>query len=314
MKRTIFVLGAAGYIGKSVVQAALSAGWRIKALVRTSASASLITGLGGISVIGDALNIDSWIEETRGCQLIIDLIQPVLPKRLSKRVIQTLARYRIGVTHAIVTALKRLPENDRPLFMNVSGVDDLAPDTEGNISHRSALVKQLKGFAHIGVPVREQVESAEIKALYVYLGTVYGPGKAFAETIVPGLIKRRMPIIGSGSNHLALIYVEDAARAIVHLCGHADKIANGGTWVISDGTVTTQAEFLGGIAAMLNAKQPRRAPRWLASLLAGVVTTEVMTRNSQTDISALQALGFKLSYLDWRSGVPHMLKSLSNSV
>jgi len=311
MKRTIFVLGAAGYIGKSVVQEAVTAGWKVKALVRAPASALLMKGLGAEAVIGDAMNAVSWIEEARGCQLMVDLLQPKLPKRLSRRAIQAVARYRIGVSRAILNALMKLLENERPLFINVSGVDDLAPDADGKISHHSVLVEQLKGFAHIGVPVRKLLDGAGVQAVHVYLGTVYGPGKAFAETVIPGLIRRTMPIIGNGSNRMALIHVEDAARAIVHVCGQRDKMLCGSNCVISDGTATTQAEFMGGIAAMLKAKHPRRVPRFLATLLAGVVTTEVLSRECRTDISALQGLGFKLRYPDWRTGVPAMLDSMA---
>ena len=314
MKQSMFVLGAAGYIGKSVVKQAVAAGWEVKALVRTTTAAAVITGLGGQAVIGDALQIKSWINEARGCRIMLDLIQPKLPKHLSRRSMRAVAAYRLSVTRTVLDGLMQLPESERPLFFNISGVDDLAVDENGYISHRSALVKQLKGFAHIGVPVRQLVESTGLKAIYSYLGTVYGPGKAFAETIVPGLLRRKMPVIGDGENQMALIYVEDAARAIVYLCCQADNIPLGSTWVITDGTATTQAEFLGGIASILKVKPPRRIPYWLAALLAGVVTTEVLTRECKTDISALQGMGFKLNYPAWQSGVPQMLKSLGYSI
>lgn len=314
MKHTILVLGAAGYIGRAVVRQAVAAGWEVKALVRSTAAARSIAEPGVHAVIGDALNVASWIHEGRGCRIMLDLIQPKLPKRLSRCSMQTVAAYRQNVTRTVLDGLKQLAENDRPLFFNISGVDDLAADEDGCISHRSALVKQLKGFAQIGVPVRQLVDNSGVKAVHVYLGTVYGPGKAFAETVIPGLLRRRMPLIGSGENHMALIYLEDAARAIVHLCAQAHNIALGSSWVIADGTTTTQAEFLGGIAAMLKVKPPRRIPYWLASMFAGAVTSEVLTRECKTDISALQGLGFKLNYPAWQTGVPQMLKSLAYSI
>ena len=314
MKQTMFVLGAAGYIGKTAVQQAVAAGWEVKALVRTTTAAAVITGLGGQAVIGDALQIKSWINEARGCRIMLDLIQPKLPKHLSRRSMRAVAAYRLNATRTVLDGLKQLAENDRPLFLNISGVDDLAVDGNGYISHRSALVKQLKGFAQIGVPVRQLVESIGLNAIHVYLGTVYGPGKAFAETVIPGLLRRKMPVIGNGENNMALIYVEDAARAIVHLCTQADNIPPGSTWVVTDGTATTQAELMDGIASMLEVKPPRRIPYWLAALLAGVVTSEVLTRECKTDISALQGLGFKLNYPVWQAGVPQMLKSLGYSI
>lgn len=310
MKQTMFILGAAGYIGKTVVQQAVKAGWKVKALVRNPSAAANMTELGARPVMGDVLKVESWLDQARGCHCMVDLVQPKLPKRLSRRSILDAADYRLNVTRTVIGGIQQLAQHDRPLFINVSGVDDLATDSDGLISQRSALVKNLKGFSPIGVPVRNLVEHSELSAIYVYLGTVYGPGKAFAESVIPGLLQGKIPIIGSGENHLALVYVEDAARAIVHLCVQAENIPLGSTWVITDGTATTQAEFLVGIASMLKVKPPRRIPYWLAALFAGVVTSEVLTRESKTDISALQGLGFKLKYPDWQSGVPKMLMSL----
>lgn len=314
MKRNIFVLGAAGYIGKTVVIEALEAGWKVKALVRTAASAKQIKALGAEPVTGDIFNVAAWIGEAKGCQLMLDLIQPKLPGRLGLHAIRKVAAYRLESTRALLEGLKHLPENDRPLLVNVSGVDDLAADKNGKISDQSSLVKELKGFAHIGVPVRKLIESAGVNAVYVYLGTVYGPGKAFADAVIPRLIKQQMPVIGSGTNHMALIHVEDAARALIHLGENQHRILSGSSWVVTDGTAITQAEFFDGIAALLNAKKPRRVPRWLASIVAGCVTTDVLSRESCSDPSALLQMGFKLRYPDWRRGVPQMLKSLSISV
>jgi len=314
MNQTLFVLGAAGYIGKTVIGQAVESGWKVKALVRTAESVALVSGMGAQAVMGDAMKVDAWIDEARGSQAMVDLIQPKLPRRISRRSIQQVAAYRLRVTRELLTHLKRLPESERPLLFNVSGVDDLAPDKDGKISHRSALVDEYAGFAYIGVPVRKLVESSGVKAVYIYLGTVYGPGKAFADTVIPGLIKHRMPVIGSGSNRMAIVHVADAARAVVHLAKQQREIPAGSSWVVTDGSANTQAEFLDGIAALLQAKKPRRVPRWLASLIAGVVTAEVLTRDCRSDISALRQQGFELRYPDWRTGVPQMLKSLAYSI
>ena len=245
--------------------------------------------------------------------MVVDLIQPELPKRLSKSAIRKVAAYRLMVSRAIVSGLKQIAQNDRPPLLNVSGVDDLDPDATGQISHRSALAGKLKGFAHIGVPVRQLLEHSGLPTVYGYLGTVYGPGKAFAAAVIPGIVRHTMPVIGNGSNHIALIHVEDAARAIVHIGENLGEIAPGSTWVICDGTATTQAEFMDGMAALLHAEKPRRIPCWLASLVAGKIMTEVLSRETRCEISALRATGFRLRYPGWQTGVPQMLKALGYS-
>ena len=314
MQNTLLILGAGGYIGMSVVREAVAAGWLVTALVRTDHAASALLKLGAQPIIGDASNPADWLDAARRAKVLLDLVQPRLPKRLTRCAIQKASRYRLELTQNVIDGLKALPEAQRPLLFSVSGVDDLQADGNNTISHQSGITQTLRGFAPIGVPVRRLIEKSGVGTIHVYLGTVYGPGKGFAERIVPGLAKHTMPIIGSGSNRLTLIHVDDAARAMIHLAGQLEQTQPGCNWVITDGTAPTQADFLNGIASLINAKPPARVPYWLAAILAGSALVETMTRDRLNDVSALQATGFTWRYPDWQHGVPHMLKALGYSV
>ena len=62
---------------------------------------------------------------------------------------------------------------------SVSGTDDFV---RGTISHQSRFlpVSEAKGFAKIGLSVRGELLASKRPFASIHLGTVYGPGKAFA--------------------------------------------------------------------------------------------------------------------------------------
>lgn len=310
--KKMLLLGGTGFIGREVVRVAADAGWQVTALSRSEAGDVLLRRLGAAPVRGDAAEPRGWIEEARGAEVMIDLVQPALPARLGRAEIQAVARLRQELTRRWLEALAGLPPAERPRLVSVSGVDDLEPDGDGRVSHRSALSARPVGFAHIGIPVRRLVEASGLDATYVHLGIVYGPGKGFADRLLPALAERKQPIVGSGANRLPLVHVSDAAGALVRLAGLDATGVVGRTFVVSDGAGTTQRELLDNAAALLGARSPRRIPRWLASLIAGRILVEVMARDVDADPSALMESGFALRFPTHREGMAATVRDLDH--
>ena len=193
------------------------------------------------------------------------------------------------------------------LYFLVSGIDDFDDDV---VSHRSPFAAQPKGFARIGLRVRAQVLASGVRFASLHLGTVYGPGKAFAATVFPRLAKGRLPIVGNGANQLPLIHVDDAARAIVHLATLPPERLIAHPWILTDGSGTTQRELLELGARLLGAPRPRTVPRWLASVIAGSVAAASFSRDLPTDPSALVASGFTFQYTSIATGLPATIARL----
>jgi nucleoside-diphosphate-sugar epimerase len=262
-------------------------------------------------VVGDVHQPQTWIAEARGATAFIDLVQPKFPKRLSRKAIKEISAQRQAMTRSMLDALKSLPADQRPLFISVSGADDLQPDAQNVISHDSVLRSQPRGFAHIGIPVRKLIEASGLDVTYVYFGNlVYGPGKVFAEQFVNGLQHGTARIVGKGENRLPLTHVTDAARALVHLAGLAQASVVGRTFLAVDGADTTQRMLLEATADAMGVKKPGSAPAWLASLVAGSIGVETITLDVHADNAALLETGFHFTYPTYREGVPATLQAL----
>ena len=312
MRNTLFLTGAAGFIGSATVSEALKMGWQVKALVHSAESAARLQKIGAEPFVGDVRQPDSWIAEAQDAKIFIDLVQPKIPTRLNLKAMQTLSIERQNITRGLMRALQTLPVERRPLFFSVNGADDLQP-LQGVISHLSPVRTQLRGFAHIGVPVRHLVETSGLAATYLYFGSiVYGPGKAFAERYVTGLKKGTATIVGNGNNHLPLTHVTDAARAMIHLAGLPEAELSGRTFVVMDGADVTQRVLLDETADCLGVKHPGTVPTWLAALVAGSINVEIITLDVHADPSALLATGFQFLYPSYREGVPTTVKNLEH--
>jgi nucleoside-diphosphate-sugar epimerase len=307
---TVFMIGGTGFIGRAVVSEALERGFQVRALARSESAASSLRSAGAEPVRGDAQK-PSWIEQARGADVLIDLVQPSLPKRMSRRAMRGVAAERTVATAAVLAALERLPGGERPVYFSISGADDLDPDGRGVISHESALRSGDSGFAVIGVPVRRLVEGSGVEAAFVHFGVmVYGPGKSFADIYVKGLRKGRAAVIGAGENRLPLTHVSDAARALVHLAGLRRGELAGSTFLAADGSDTTQGQLFDQTAELMGVKRPRRVPAAIAGLVGGPVAAEAMTFDAHADNSALIESGFKFRYPSPREGLPPTLEEL----
>jgi nucleoside-diphosphate-sugar epimerase len=303
---TILVLGAAGYLGQTTVREATAAGHRVRGLVRRQGGAESVRALGGEPVLGDVLDVTPWKAALLGVDVVIDLVQPALPSRITRRSIEALAVTRVRGTRAVCGALRDIDPGARPLYLSVGGCDELAASSEGTMDDTATLRMPPVGGGRIGVKVHAVIHELGVDAVFVYFGVVYGPGKAFASKILPGLRKGRLPIIGSGKNRLPVIHVEDAARALAHLAGLGKAIA-GRSFVAAHPGGSTSETFFNAIAKRLGSRPPRHLPAWIVALIAGAGAVELMSTDGMVKPDGLVASGFSFRYPSLEQGIGAMV-------
>lgn len=148
---------------------------------------------------------------------------------------------------------------------------------------------------------REVVSSTDFEGLVLRYGQFYGPDTYYATDGHLGreVRRRRFPIVGAGTGTFSFLHVEDAASATL---AALDRGA-AGVYNVADDEPAPLFEWLPVYAEALGAKPPRRAPAWLAKLVAGkaVAATAVELRGA-SNAKARRELGWQPRYASWREG------------
>lgn len=308
--KRLFILGGGGFVGQQVIREAISTGGLVQSLVRSQESTRIATDAGATTVSGDIDSPRQWINHLSGATAVVDLIQPKIPKRLGLRQIRAISATRQRFTRALTGALMALPVAEPPFLISVSGVDDLAADKDGYISDRSGLRTTEWGWNRIGIPVRKIIEDSRIDAVYAYLGIVYGPGKGFASSIIPGVVSGKWKNFGPRSSQMILIHVEDVARLLVKVADAERLQILNKSLVFTDGCGVEMDIFFAFAASLLGVSAPGRVPRWLATAFAGGPLVEAMLSHIPTKPSIERFPGFSLKFPSYREGLPATLDSL----
>jgi nucleoside-diphosphate-sugar epimerase len=141
------------------------------------------------------------------------------------------------------------------------------------------------------------------EGLALRYGGFYGPGTSIslapdAQMAAP-IRKRQFPIVGDGGGVWSHVHVEDAAAATATAVEHGRP----GIYNVVDDEPAPVREWLPVLASALDAKPPRRVPRWLGRLAAGEAATVMMTdARGASNAKAKRELGWQLRYPSWRQG------------
>ena len=313
----VFVAGATGAIGRQLIPQLVARGHEVVGMTRRGSKQDGLRALGARPVVADALDPDAVARAVASAEPEVIVHQlTALSGPMSVRE----ARRPDRSVAAIMTNRLRTEATDHLL-------------AAGRAVGARRFVAQSFGafrFARTGGPVYTEADPLDpkdppaalrtVQAGYLYLeqavttiewgdglalryGGFYGPGTSIslapdAQMAAP-IRKRRFPIVGDGGGVTSYVHVEDAAAATAIAVDHGQP----GVYNVVDDDPAPVREWLPVLASALDAKPPRRVPRWLARLLAGEAATAMMTEaKGASNEKAKRELGWQLRYPSWRQG------------
>jgi nucleoside-diphosphate-sugar epimerase len=311
----VFVAGASGVIGRSLVPQLVQAGHEVVGMTRTPAKGDLLRGLGARPVVGDALDADAVARAVAAAEP--EVIVHELTS-LSGPMSMKAARHPERFEGAIMTGRLRTEGTDHLLaagraagarrFVGQSFGAFRLTRGGGPVQTEDEPIDPGPGLQQPGLDAILYLERAVTsidwgEGLALRYGGFYGPGTAMSldpDAVLSGPVaKRRFPIVGEGEGITSYVHVDDAAAATVL----AVESGRPGVYNIVDDEPAAQREWLPALADALGAKPPRRMPRWLVRLLAGEMATAMMTdAKGSSNAKAKRELGWELRYPSWRQG------------
>jgi 2-alkyl-3-oxoalkanoate reductase len=313
----VFVAGASGALGAQLVPQLVAAGHQVVGMTRTASKQDGLRALGAQPVVADALDPEAVARVVGEAEPEVIVHQlTALSGRMSIRD----ARHPERSSMAQLTNRLRTEATDHLL-------------AAGRAVGARRFVAQSFGafrYARTGGPVQTEAEPLDpnppgamrpvVEALLhleeavttidwgeglaLRYGGFYGPGTGISlapDAEMAGLVRRRrFPIVGDGGGVWSHVHIEDAAAATAIAVERGEP----GIYYIVDDEPAPVREWLPVLARALDAKPPRRIPRWLGRLAAGEMATLMMTEvRGASNAKAKRELGWQPRYPSWRLGV-----------
>ncbi len=314
----VFVAGATGAIGKQLVPRLVAAGHEVHGMTRSESKQEMLSELGAVPVVADALDPDQVAEAVGRARpdVIVHELTAIdaLDTRHFDHDFATTNRLRTEGTDYLLSAgqavgVRRFVAQSHIVSYARTGGPVKSEDDPFDPSPAREMRESLAAIRHL--------EDAVLGAWWTH-GTVlryghfYGPGTSMA----PGgqlleLIRRRQfPLVGEGGGVWSFIHVADAAEATVAAVGRGSR----GVYNVVDDDPALVAEWLPALAQELGAKAPRRVPRFIGRLFAGEAGVVMMTElRGASNAKAKWELGWRPAHPTWREGFAERDRSLATA-
>jgi len=148
---------------------------------------------------------------------------------------------------------------------------------------------------------RATTETEGLEGLVLRFGFWYGPGTSFAADgyTAREVRRRRYPIVGQGTGVFSFAHVDDVASATMAALDRGEP----GIYNVTDDEPAPMREWLPVYAQALDAKPPRRVPRWVARMFVGPFIAFMATElRGASNAKAKRELGWTPRYPSWRQG------------
>ena len=309
----VFVAGASGAIGRSLVPKLVAAGHEVTGTTRSEQRAEAIRAAGATAAVLDVFDTASLraaMDEARPEVLVHELTS--LPDRLDFRkegVYEPTNRVRTEGTRILLDAARvagvrrfvcqSIAFAYRPEGGRVKTEDDpLMDDIPGNFGSGVRALNEMEAMV---------LGADGIDGVILRYGFFYGPGTYYADdgTTTADVRRRRMPIVGKGTGLFSFVHVDDAADATVA----AVERGAPGIYNVADDEPAPMSEWLPVFAEAAGAKRPLRVPVWLARFVGGrEVPTFALELRGASNERAKRELGWQPAHPSWRNGFAEALR------
>jgi nucleoside-diphosphate-sugar epimerase len=258
------ITGGTGFLGQALIRQLQGNASTIRALVRRPEAAEQLAASGVVPITGDLTRNEGWG----------DLVEPgdiVYHVAAKVDTIGKLADFRAVTVEGTRNLLDQVLPNSpaRVVYVSTGGV--YHPSATGKAVCAERTPAAPPGYNYYGRAkleaerlIRDRCDKANVPWTIIRVGFLYGPG---CTTLIHRLTemshRRRLFIIGPGTNRIATLFVDDAASAIA--AAGQQRVAEGRIYDIANGENVTQEQFIKAHTRILGLPDPKRhIPRWMA--------------------------------------------------
>jgi len=314
----IFLAGATGAIGSRLTPLLVAAGHSVTGTTRHADKAEAIRGVGAIPAIVDGLDAKAVLKAVQRAEpeVIIHELTAIPAKLNLRRFDEAFAltnRLRCEGTDNLLAAAekvccRRFIAQSYAVWVYAREGGWIKTEEAPLISTPEPSVrKSFEAIRHVEEAV---LHDQRVGGIILRYGGLYGPGTSLGKggSFLEDIRRRRMPIIGEGTGYWSFLHIEDAASATLAAVDAVDL----GFYNICDDEPAPVSQWLPFLAHALEAKPPRRIPKWIGRMAIGPHGVAWMTEiRGASNRKAKSLLRWKLKWPSWRTG---FLQGLENAI
>ena len=303
----VFVAGATGAIGRQLVPRLVQAGHEVHGMTRSASKQALLSELGAVPVVADALDPDqvgAAVERAKPDVIVHELTAiGALDMRHFDRDFALTNRLRTEGTDHLLSAgqavgVRRFVAQGVAAYGAYARTGAPIKTEEDPLETEPAreMRETLAAIRHLDEAV---LGAGWTEGIVLRYGVFYGPGTSMApgEEQFELIRKRKFPMVGDGGGVWSFIHVADAAEATLAAVEHGRR----GAYNIVDDDPARVAEWLPELAQQLGAKRPMRVPRFVGRRFAGEAGVLMMTEiRGASNAKAKRELGWQPAHPSWR--------------
>jgi nucleoside-diphosphate-sugar epimerase len=285
----------------------VAAGHEVHGMTRTASKQAMLSELGAVPVVADALDPDQVADAvgTARPDVIVHQLTAIgdVDTRHMERSFAPTNRLRTEGTDHLLSAgqavgVRRFVAQSNVAAYARTGAAVKREEDPLDPSPARQMRANLEAMRHLETAV---LGADWTEGIVLRYGWFYGPGTSLS----PGseqlemVRKRKFPVVGDGGAVWSFIHIADAAEATLAAVEHGSR----GVYNVVDDEPATVAEWLPALAQTLGAKKPMRVPRFVGRLFAGEAGVVMMTElRGASNAKAKRELAWRPAYPSWRQG------------
>ena len=311
----VFVTGATGLIGRTLIPALIAEGHTVLGLARTPEKLLAVAQIGATPLRGDVLDAQTMsraIADARPDAIVNLATRIPLKLRVSLDDWKENDRVRLEGTRNLLAAVKAAikPDAGLRLFVQESFDQVCAPQGDQWIDENAPLNRH--PFLHATEQMETLVRSSNLPTTLLRLSVLNSANSWHTQQSLMALRRGLLPIIGDGNAFVSMVHIQDAVQAILRTLQQPETAA-GETFNVVDNEPVRMRDLFPYAAKLLNGPPPRTVPPMMAKLVVGSLTIDVLTQSHRmTNAHIRQCLGFEPQYPTFRETWAQVLQEIGN--